>query len=110
MTDYERFGDYQPSDRGTLSVALTFLFVGLGIGTAVALLIAPKSGRQLRRNLRRKYEDARDVFDDWSDQAGGVIERGTEWANIARDRAKDAKERVAPFARAAAKRAKEYAR
>jgi gas vesicle protein len=103
MTDYERFGDYQPSERGaSVGLALTFLFIGLGVGTAVALLFAPKSGRQMRRTLRRKYEDARDVVEDWTDQASDVIGKGTEWANVA-------KEKVAPFATAAAKRARSVA-
>lgn len=99
MNDYERFGDYQPSDRGTMGVALTFLFIGLGVGTAVALLFAPKSGKQIRRTIRRKYEDARDVLDDLRDQAGDYVGKGAEWANVA-------KEKVAPIAEAAAKRAR----
>ncbi len=102
MADYERFGDYQPHDRGNLGVALTFLFIGMGIGTAVALLFAPKSGKQLRRQIRRGYEDARDRIDDWTDQAGEVWDRGSEWASNARDRAK---EKVSPIAKAAAKAA-----
>lgn len=102
MTDYERFGDYQPSNRSTIGVALTFLFIGLGMGTAVALLFAPKSGKRMRRTIKRKYEDARDVLDDLTDQAGEVLERGTGWAS-------SAKEKVAPFARAAAKKASSIA-
>lgn len=99
MTDYERFGDYQPSDRSSVGIALTFLFIGLGVGTAVALLFAPKSGKQIRRTIRRKYEDARDVLDDWKDQAEEYIGKGSEWASAA-------KEKVAPIANAAAKRAR----
>lgn len=98
MTDYERFGDYQPSEeRGSIGLALTFLFIGMGVGTVISLLFAPKSGKQMRRAIRRKYEDARDVVEDWTDQAGGVIGKGADWANAA-------KERVAPIASAAAKR------
>jgi gas vesicle protein len=93
MTDYERFGDYQPSDRSTVGLAITFLFIGLGAGALAALLFAPKSGKQIRKVLRRKYEDAKDVFEDWQEQAGDVVEKGTEWANTA-------KEKVAPFAKA----------
>jgi gas vesicle protein len=103
MTDYERFGDYEPSEGGpSIGLALTFLFIGLGVGTAVALLLAPKSGKQMRRTLRRKYEDARDVIDDWTDQAGDVLGKGAEWANVA-------KEKVAPIASAAAKKARSVA-
>ena len=104
MTDYERFGDYQPSDRSTVGLAITFLFIGLGAGALAALLFAPKTGKQMRRELRRKYENARDVIEDWQDQAGDVFEKGSEWASNARDWASNAKdaarERVAPFAKA----------
>lgn len=92
MTDYERFGDYQPSDRSGIGIALTFLFIGLGAGALAALLFAPKSGKQMRRELRRKYDDARDVFDDFTEQAGEVFERGAEWANTA-------KEKIEPIAK-----------
>jgi len=93
MTDYERFGEYQPSDRSTVGIALTFLFIGLGAGALAALLFAPKSGKQMRKLLRRKYEDARDVLEDLQDQAGDMVEKGSEWASTA-------KEKVAPIAKA----------
>jgi gas vesicle protein len=93
MSDYERFGDYQPSDRGGIGLAITFLLIGLGAGALSALLLAPKSGKQMRRTLRRKYEDAREVLEDWQDQASDVIDKGAEWANTA-------KEKVAPIAKA----------
>ncbi len=100
MTDYERFGDYQPSDRSMVGTALTFLFIGLGAGALAALLFAPKSGKQMRRDLRRRYEDAREVIDEFAEQAGDVIERGGEWAGSAKEWAQNAKEKVAPFAKA----------
>jgi len=96
MTDYERYGDYQPSDRSTASTAITFLFIGLGIGALAALLFAPKSGRQMRKLLRRKYEDAVEQADELLERGNELIERGSEFAHIA-------KEKVKPFARAAAK-------
>jgi gas vesicle protein len=93
MTEYERFGEYEPSDRSKIGTALTFLFVGLGVGALTALLFAPKSGRQLRKTLRRGIEDARDVLDDWTDQAGDIARRGAEIAGAA-------KEKITPLTRA----------
>ena len=84
MTDYERIGDYQAADEGTLGLALTVLFIGLGVGALAALLLAPKTGKQMRRSLRRKYEDARDTIEDWSEQANDMIDKGAEWASVAK--------------------------
>lgn len=92
MNDYRTFGEYRTSEKSSTATALTFLFIGLGIGTIVALLFAPQSGRKMRKNLRRKYEDTLDAFDDLRDQAGDYVERGRDWA-------RDAKDKVAPMAR-----------
>jgi gas vesicle protein len=103
MNDYERFGDYQPSERSRAGTALTFLFIGLGAGALAALLFAPKTGKQMRRSLRRSYEDARETVEDWTEQAADVVERGADWANKAKDRGADwastAKERIEPIAK-----------
>jgi hypothetical protein len=40
----------------------------------------------MRRSLRRRYEDARDAIEDWSDQAGVMIDKSGEWANAAKDK------------------------
>jgi len=71
---------------------MTMLFVGLAIGALTALLMAPKTGKQMRRTLRRKYEDAREVMEDFGDQAGDWIDKGSDWAD-------KAKSRVAPLAK-----------
>jgi gas vesicle protein len=95
MTDYERYGDYRPAERSTTGVALTFLFIGLGVGALSALLFAPRSGKQMRKSLRRRYEDARETLEDWGEHATEAFERGADWATTARD---TAKEKVAPIA------------
>jgi gas vesicle protein len=104
MTDYERFGDYRPSERSTIGTAVTFLCIGLGVGSLVALLLAPQSGRKTRNLLRRRYEDA---FDAVTERAEGLRDRATEWrdrgseiADSARDWAETAKEKVRPLGRA----------
>ena len=76
-----RSGRYESSEgSNNVGTAVTFLLIGLGAGALAALLLAPKTGKQLRRDLRRGYEDARDTLEDWTDEA--------------RDRVKDATDRV----------------
>src|SRR5919108_3942577 len=43
MTDYERYGEYQPSERSVLGTGITMLLIGLGAGALPALLLAPRS-------------------------------------------------------------------
>ena len=71
---------------------LTMLFVGLAAGALIGLLLAPQTGKQMRKTLRRRYEDAREAVEDFSDQAGDWIDKGSEWAD-------KAKSKVAPLAK-----------
>jgi gas vesicle protein len=88
MTDYERFNDYAPhSERNSnLGFGLMFLFIGLGLGAITALLFSPKSGKHLRRKIRRHYEDARDAIDDMGDQAEHYLHQGRRGWGKAKDR------------------------
>ncbi len=89
-----REGKYESS--GNVGTAITFLLIGLGAGAVVGMLFAPKAGRQMRRDLRRGYDNARETFDDWKetarDFAEDVAERGSDFAE-------DFKDRVRPLAR-----------
>ena len=85
-SDVEPNGEYEESESGSLGLGLTMLFVGLAAGALVALLLAPKTGKQMRRTLRRKYEDAREAMEDISDQAGDWIDKGSEWADKAKSK------------------------
>jgi gas vesicle protein len=87
----------EESSDGTVGTAITFLLIGLGIGAAVGLLYAPRPGRQMRKELRRRYQDAREVLDDWRDDAKGVAEDVMERGS---DLADEIRERVAPLAKA----------
>jgi gas vesicle protein len=87
--DFAGQGEYRSSE-GNVSVGLTLLFVGLALGALTALLLAPKTGKRMRRTLRRKYEDARDAVEQFSDHAGDWIDKSSEWAE-------KAKTRVAPL-------------
>ncbi len=105
MADYKRFGLYEGSDRGSqIGTAITFLLIGLGVGALSALLFAPQSGKATRKQLRRKYEDALDTVEDWTEQAGDMWDKGVDYAKDAKDRGAEyvnkAAERVAPMAKA----------
>ena len=100
-----RIGKYETSEKSTTGTAVTFLMIGLGAGALIALLLAPKSGKQMRRDLRRKYDDARDTLQDWSedarDRVSDAVDRSAEWAEELRA---TAREKTAPIAKAIEKR------
>ena len=79
-----RIGKYESSE-GTAGTAVTFLLIGLGVGAALGLLLAPKTGRQLRKDLRRSYDDALETASDWTDEARerfeDVVEKGCDFAD-----------------------------
>ncbi|MFZ0479368.1 MAG: YtxH domain-containing protein [Terriglobales bacterium] len=85
-----RIGKYESSDGGT-GTAVAFLLIGLGVGAAVGLLLAPKAGRQLRKDLRRSYDDAVETVSDWTDEARGrikdVVDKGADIADELRSKA-----------------------
>ncbi|PYV52729.1 MAG: hypothetical protein DMG92_00045 [Acidobacteria bacterium] len=85
----------------TAGTAITFLLIGLGAGTIIGMLLAPKPGKQMRKDLRRGYESARETFDDWKenakDFAEDVMERGSDIAD-------EISERVTPVVKAARRR------
>jgi|SRR6266576_3685354 gas vesicle protein len=77
-----RIGKYETSESGSSPVgtAISFLLIGLGIGAAVGMLLAPKSGKQIRKDLRRSYDDTIDTISEWTDEAKErfeeVVEKG----------------------------------
>lgn len=98
-------GSYESSEGGGhIGTAITFLLIGLGAGALMGLLLAPKTGRQLRKDLRRGYEDAKDSFGEWADEAK---ERAREVGDRVRDAAArgaeladDLRDKVEPLRRA----------
>ena len=105
---FMRLGKYESSDDSHVGTAVTFLLIGMGAGALAALLLAPKTGKQLRRDLKRGYEDAKDTVGDWADEAKGRTreagERVRDFAKRGVDLAEDlrdtAREKVEPLRRA----------
>ena len=111
-----RIGKYESSDGDSVGVAITFLLIGMGVGALAGLLLAPKTGKQLRRDIKRGYEDARDSLGDWADDATekvkdrvreagehvrGTASRGVEMASdLSNDLRDKARETVEPLRRA----------
>lgn len=98
MDQFRSYGEYNYSDKKSASTAIGFLLVGLGVGAITALLMAPKTGMQMRKAMRRRFEDARDQMgermNDWRDRASEAWEHREEWAE-------NAKSKVQPFMRRA---------
>jgi gas vesicle protein len=73
-------GDSQASgrDAGTGTVALAVL-AGAAIGAAVALMLAPRSGRETRRVIRQRADGLREtagnVLDDTTDELSRELRR-----------------------------------
>jgi gas vesicle protein len=86
-----RIGKYEASESGNFGTAISFLLIGLGVGAAVGMLLAPKSGKQLRKDLRRSYEDTLDTISDWSDEAKDrfeeAVEKGADFTEELRSKA-----------------------
>src|SRR6266849_7511492 len=99
-----RSGRYESSEGSNLGTAITFLLIGLGAGALTGLLLAPKAGKQLRRDLRRGYEDARETLDDWTEEAKGRVRDAKERVRTVADRgveiAEGLREKVEPLRRA----------
>jgi gas vesicle protein len=79
-----RIGRYQSSEGANLGTAVTFFLIGLGAGALAGLLLAPKSGKALRHDIKRGYDDAVDTVGDWAGEATDKV----------KDRVREAGERV----------------
>src|ERR1700728_844250 len=100
-----RIGSYESSESSSnIGTAITFLLIGLGAGALAGLLLAPKTGKQMRRDLQRGYEDAKDSLGDWADDAKDrvreVSDRVRDAANRGAEIADDLRDRVEPLRRA----------
>jgi len=65
--------------------------IGGSIGAVIALLLAPKSGPELRADIRRKsrelYDETEETLGEWKAEAAEVIEQGKRQAEALRAQA-----------------------
>jgi gas vesicle protein len=92
-------GEAETSSHNPVAMGLALLLIGFAAGAIAAALITPKTGKQMRRSLRRKADDLRDKVEDWSEQAGDLVNKGSDIADKASQWADAAKEKVAPLAK-----------
>jgi len=96
-------GRYESSKSSQIGTAITFLLIGLGAGALLGLLLAPKTGKQLRKDLRRGYEDARESLGEWADDAKDRVrevgERVRDAAARGAEMAEDLRDKVEPLRR-----------
>jgi len=90
-------GDYERSGVNAVAVGFALLLIGFAAGAIAAALLTPKTGKQMRRHLKRKLDDARDAVGDWSEQAGDLRDKASELAGKAQEWAGAAKDAVGPL-------------
>lgn len=75
------------SDNG--GTKFSFFLVGLGIGTVIGLLFAPRSGRETRELITEKAEEGREFLKrrgrELRDQVDELVERGKETVGKQKD-------------------------
>lgn len=73
-----------------------WFLAGLGIGAAVGVLYAPKSGDELRQQIREAAEDGRTQMKERArqarEQAGTWAEKGRDYLNQQKDQIRSAYE------------------
>ncbi len=71
------------------SKGLSAFFLGLGLGVAVGILFAPKSGEETRGMLRSKVDEGTDYLrrrgEELKDQASDMVDRGRQVVNRQKD-------------------------
>ena len=70
------------SEEGNGATNLGFFLAGLGLGAILALLFAPRSGKETREFITEKAEEDRDYVkakaEDFRRQAEGAVEKGKD--------------------------------
>jgi gas vesicle protein len=71
--------------------SFAYLVIGIGIGLAVGMLLAPRSGEELRHDVRRRTNEGLDYLNQQAeklrDSTERVVSRGKEWIGRQRESA-----------------------
>jgi gas vesicle protein len=63
--------------------SLPYLLIGIGIGMVAGLLLAPRSGEEIREDIRRRTNEGVDYLNQQAeklrDGAEKVVTKGKEW-------------------------------
>ena len=102
------YEDYRRESGDGISTRLTYLLIGGGIGAILALLFAPKSGHELRGDIkdatRKGIDRSREAAQQLSDRAGEYYEATRDRASELYTQAAGRVSEVAQNAREAASR------
>ena len=85
MNNYQKYGEYSREWGGAESTktALIFLSIGIGVGALLSLLLAPRSGPEVRQAVRGKLDEARRGVNA---QSSRVRRQATRLAGQAREK------------------------
>jgi gas vesicle protein len=79
--------------RCSIATGIGYFLVGVGVGGAVALLLAPKSGEQTRKLIAKRAEQGKAYVTSRSrelkDQADELVGKGKDLVNKQRERLAD---------------------
>jgi len=99
--------DYEREDS-SVSTKLTYLIIGGGIGAVIALLFAPKSGKELREDIadvsKKGLEKSKEAAAQLQERAGEYYETGREKAGELYQTAQEKAAEYSDKAKAAAAR------
>jgi hypothetical protein len=88
MNQYDKYrennqqSEFAPDREAGAGTAITFLLAGIGIGIATAILLTPKSGRDVRRSIARGY---RNTIEGNSQKSRNLRERGSNLLGFRRE-------------------------
>jgi gas vesicle protein len=86
MKNFEKYGEYsaeQCSRAEHAKTAIVFLMIGAGLGTLLAMLLAPRSGPEFRRAVQDRFDEA---CRGLSEQTSRLRRRTSEIAEQAREK------------------------